>query len=226
MIHRVLWLKNLAAVNWHLKLTSVLLASLLWVALNGEPQSVVVFRVPIEYRNYPKGIEVIGDNINSIDVRVTASSGIVKRLDPTEITAFIDFSDWSLGERIYPLSSQNVIVPYGVKIIRITPNQVKLNFQRIRNKMVEVRPNITGDLQKGYRVEGVQARPNLVRISGPEGHLRSTAYLSTESIDISGKTGPFRAKVHLTLDDPLIQLLEDPEIEAEISIGPMIRRKK
>ncbi len=226
MIPRLRWLGKALVSNFHLKVTSVLLASMLWGAINDEPQSVAVFKVPLIFRNYPRGIEVTGDTISTLDVRVTASSGIVKRLDTGDISAFVDLSDWSLGERTYPLSTQNVLVPYGVKIVRIIPNQIKLNFQRIRSKIVEIQPKLVGNLPSGCRLTAVVCRPSTVQIAGPEDRLKGISHLSTESIDITGQNGPYQAKVHLNLDDPLLQLAEDPEISVNITIvAPPERRK-
>ena len=218
MILVMRWAGRTVASNFHLKLTSVLLGCLLWVAINGEPQSVVDYKVPLELRKYPKGVEVTGETVSTLDVRVKATSGMVRRLDPSDISAFIDLGDWSLGEHIYSLSSQNVTVPYGVKIVRITPNQIKLNFQRIRNKMVEVQPSLSGDLPRDYRIESVVCHPSTVQISGPENRLKTISHLSTESIDISGHTRSYQAAVHLSQDDPLVQLTQDPEIIVDVTI--------
>ena len=226
MIQQLRWIGEVVTSNFHLKLTSILLASLLWLAINGEPESVFLFRVRLEYRNYPKGIEVIGDTVNNVDVRVTASSGIAKRIDSGDISAFIDLSDWSLGERTYPLSAQNITVPYGVKIVRIAPNQVKLNFQRIRNKAVEIRPKIVGEVPPGYKVAAVSCSPKMVRISGPENRLKAISYLSTEVVDITGQTGQYQVKVHLSPDEPSLQLAEDPEVIVVVSIVSQAGKKR
>ena len=98
MIPRLRRLWSILISNFHFKVISVLLACMLWGAINNEPQSVAVFKVPLIFRNYPRGTEVTGDTISALDVRVTASSGIIKRLDPGDISAFVDLSDWSLGE--------------------------------------------------------------------------------------------------------------------------------
>ena len=226
MIPRLKWLGKSLVSNFHLKATSVLLACLLWGAINGEPQSVAVFKVPLIFRNYPKGIEVTGDTINTLDVRVTASASIVKRIDTADISAYVDLSDWSLGERTYPISSQNVIVPYGVRIVRIIPNQIKLNFQRIGNKVVEIQPRLVGILPRGYQITTVVCRPSAVQIAGPEAQLKVISHLSTESISITGQKAPYQAKVHISLDDPLLQLADDPEINVDITIVALPARGK
>ncbi len=220
MRHVLLPLRNLVTQNLRLKLTSIFLASLLWVAINDEPQSVVVFRVPLQYRNYPKGVEVTGDTMNSVDVGLTAPSPVVRRLDPADITVFIDLSDWSLGEHVYTLTAQNVQVPYGVKLTKISPNKVALTFERIREKSVPVRARIVGDVAAGFKVESVKCTPSAVLITGPQGRLKPIESVSTENIDVAGKSGPLRAKVHPKLEDPFVQLVKDEEVLVVVGIVP------
>ena len=83
----ILWLRdfrNLLLRNLQLKVVSLTLAILLWIALNGEPKSEIGLKVPLEFRNSPKGVEVLGET-NTIDIRLSASSSIVKRIDASEV---------------------------------------------------------------------------------------------------------------------------------------------
>ena len=101
----ILWLRyfrNLLLRNLQLKVVSLTLAVLLWVALNGEPKSEIGLKVPLEFRNSPKGVEVLGET-NTVDIRLSASSSMVKRIDASEVTASIDLSEWTPGERTYSL---------------------------------------------------------------------------------------------------------------------------
>ena len=84
MIRYLYPLKDFFLKNFHLKLISVLLALLLWITINGEPKSEISFKVPLEYRNPPKGIEVMDDTVNAIDIRLSASTSLVKRLEATD----------------------------------------------------------------------------------------------------------------------------------------------
>ncbi len=77
----ILWLRyfrNLFLRNLQLKVVSLTLAVLLWIALNGEPKSEIGLKVPLEFRNSPKGVEVLGET-NAVDIRLSASSSIVKK---------------------------------------------------------------------------------------------------------------------------------------------------
>jgi YbbR domain-containing protein len=221
MIRYLLLAKDFFLRNFHMKLTSVLLALLLWVAINGEPQSAIVLKVPLEYRNYPKGIEVLGDTLNTVDVRLSASSSLIKRLDPADIAAVINLSDWSLGERTYSITPDNIRVPHGASLTKITPNKVRLKFEPTRRKIVEIRPRITGKLAEGYEIESVLSHPGEVQIEGPEGHLTAIEFVSTDSVDVSGRSDSFETRAHLYVEDQLVRFPKEQETTVEVIITPL-----
>jgi YbbR domain-containing protein len=219
-------IKDFFATNFHLKLTSVLLALLLWVTINGEPKSEIRFRVPLEYRNLPKGIEVLDDTVNAIDVRLTASSSMIKRLEATDITAAIDLSDWSYGEKTYSISAANIRIPYGVGVTKITPNKVRLRFEPTEHKTVPIRARAIGKAADGHRVNSISCQPSSAEIEGPEGHLSAVHFVSTDSIDISGRSESFIKRVNLFVEDPLLRLPKIQQTTVEITIVPMSAGKE
>ena len=160
MIRYLRPLRNLVFRNAQLKLVSLTLALLLWIALNGEPKSEVGFKVPLEFRNSPKNIEILGDAVNLIDVRVNARSSIVKRIDASNLTAAIDLSDWALGERTYSLSEANLTVPFGVTVTKVAPSKVRLRFEQTERKTVEVHPRVIGRPAEGHQIVAVTCDPN------------------------------------------------------------------
>jgi YbbR domain-containing protein len=213
-------LKNLLLRNGQLKLVSLLLALLLWIALNGEPKSEVSFKVPLEFRDSPKTVEILGDTLNSVDVRVSARSSIIKRVDASNLTASVDLSDWSLGERTYSLSEANLTVPFGVTVIKITPNTIRLRFERTERKTVEIRPRVIGNPAQGYHVIGVSCDPDHAELEGPASHLAPVQTISTDSLDITGKSSRVTARLHLYVQDPLVRLATQKETLVDVSIAP------
>jgi YbbR domain-containing protein len=219
-------LKDFFLKNFHLKLISVSLALLLWVTINGEPKSEISFKVPLEYRNPPKGIEVMDDTVNAIDVRLSASTSLIKRLEATDITAAIDLSEWNPGERTYSISAANIRVPFGVSITKITPNKVRLKFEPTQEKAVDIRPRVIGRVAEGYRVESINCQPGATRIEGPGGHLSAIRFISTDSIDISGRSESYKMRVHLFVEDPLVRLSDDQQTSVEVVIVPVALGKR
>jgi YbbR domain-containing protein len=213
-------IKNFFLTNFHLKLTSFFLALLLWVTINGEPKSEIRFRVPLEYRNLPKGIEVLDDTVNAIDVRLSASSSMIKRLEASDITAAIDLSDWSYGEKTYSISAANIRIPYGVGVTKITPSKVRLRFEPTQHKAVPIRARAIGKAADGHRVTSISCNPSSAEIEGPEGHLSAVHFVSTDSIDINGRSESFVKRVNLFVEDALLRLSSIQQTNVEINIVP------
>jgi len=219
MIRWLRYFRNLLLQNLRLKVVSLTLAVLLWIALNGEPKSEIGLKVPLEFRNSPNGVEVLGET-NTVDIRLSASSSIVKRIDASEVTAFIDLAEWTAGERTYSLSESNLTVPFGVAVSKITPNKIRLRFEQTARKIVKVRPRILGKPAEGHTIVAVACQPDQAELEGPASHLSPLESVSTDSLDISGRASTFSARLHLYIEDPLVRLAADQETRVEVTIAP------
>ena len=219
MIFWLRYFKNLFLRNLQLKLVSLTLAVLLWIALNGEPKSEIGLKVPLEFRNSPKGVEVLGET-NTVDIRLSASSSIVKRIDASEVTASIDLSEWTTGERTYSLSESNISVPFGVAVTKITPNKIRLRFEKTERKIVRVHPRVLGKPAEGHIVTAVVCQPERAELEGPASHLAPLESVSTDSLDVSGRSSTFSARLHLYVEDPLVRLAADQDTRVEVTIAP------
>jgi YbbR domain-containing protein len=219
MIFWFRYFKNLLLRNLQLKIVSLTLAVLLWIALNGEPKSEIGLKVPLEFRNSPKDMEVLGET-NTVDIRLSASSSLVKRLDASEVTVSVDLSDWTPGERTYSLTESNLSLPFGVAATKITPNKIRLRFERTDHRTVKVRPRILGRPAEGYVVTAIVSKPDHANLEGPASHLTALETVSTDSLDISGRSSTLSARVHLYVDDPLVRLAADQETQVEVTIVP------
>jgi len=219
MIRQFHWAKNILLHNLQLKLISLSLALLLWIALNSEPKSEIGFNLPLEFRNSPGKVEVIG-TVDSVEVRVSGSSSLVKRIEASNLSVSIDLSDWSFGERTYTLGESSVSVPFGISVSKITPNKVRLRFEPTEHKIVDIHPKIIGKPQEGYEVTAITCAPNQTQLEGPASHLVSVQDISTDSLDISGRSSNLSSKLHLFVDDPLVRLIGNHESLVEVSIAP------
>ena len=74
-----------------LKIVAVVLATLLWLSVAGEHIVERSLRVPLEFRNLPPQLEIVGDAPASVDVRLRGSSAIAARVlrRPSRIGAAI-----------------------------------------------------------------------------------------------------------------------------------------
>src|SRR5258706_11463508 len=118
-------LKHWLTYNWYLKLISVVLATMLWMLVATQTSSEIGMEVPLEYRNIPPQLEITGDTTNLVQVRLRGASNVIKDITPKEVSTTIDLSKMRTGEKIVPLSPQNVQAPFGAEVIRVNPSSVR-----------------------------------------------------------------------------------------------------
>ena len=83
-----------------LKIVAVALAALLWLIGAGDHLVERSMRVPLEFRNIPNELEIVGDPPTSVDVRLRGSSAQLARLEPSEVVAVLDLVIWVLTDRV------------------------------------------------------------------------------------------------------------------------------
>jgi len=192
--------------NLALKAMSLVLAALTWFVIAGEKSSERGLSVPVELQNLPKDLELTGGVVTSVEVRLRASPGIIHGLGPRDLSAVIDLHGVSAGERIVHLSPDTIRAPFGVKVVKVTPSILTLNFERTLEKDVPVRPRLQGRPAPGHEVAEITSEPARVRISGPRSRVQEVESAFTEPVSLEGAQQTVEEAVNIGLEDPVLRL--------------------
>ena len=203
--------------NMVLKLVSLGLAGLLWFVI-GEKTSERGLSVPVELQNVPRDLELVGEPTNVVDVRVRAAPSVIQRLTPGDVSARIDLSDVREGEHIVHLTSDDIRVPFGVRVVKITPSIITMAFERTQTKTVPIRPRLIGRPAPGYEVAEVTAEPAEVRVSGPRSRVQEMESAYTEPVSVDGASSTVVDTVNLGLDDPVLRVQGSPRVRVTARI--------
>lgn len=198
--------------NLAVKLASLGLAALLWFVIAGEKTSERGVSVPVELQNFPKDLELTGDTVNMVEVRLRASPGIIQQLGPGEVSAQIDLKGVREGEHIVHLTDSAIRVPFGVKVVKISPAILDLNFERTLSKRVPIRPRITGRPAAGHELSELSSDPAEVSIAGPKSRVQDVESAFTEPISIDGAARNVSDDVNLGLEDPVLRIQGSPRV--------------
>ncbi len=114
--------------QWGLKILALFLSFLLWATYTAEPPAEVGYLVPVEFRNIPAQLEISGDVPTQVHVRVRGRAALLRRLTPADLGIIVDLSGRTAGAALIPLSPENVEVPYGAQVVRVTPAQILLRL--------------------------------------------------------------------------------------------------
>lgn len=114
--------------NWVLKLTALALSFLIWASYTSEPYAEIGIYVPLEFRNIPEGLEISGDVPVQTIVRVRGRSTLLRGLSPADLELTVDLRGAHNGETWIRFSPSDVVVPFGVSVVRINPSEVRVRL--------------------------------------------------------------------------------------------------
>jgi hypothetical protein len=203
-----------------LKVLSLGLALLLWMVVAGEETVERGLRVPLELQQMPAGIEVLGDIPTTVDVRVRGGSGALSRVGTGDVVAVLDLRSARSGRRLFPLTPDQVRVPFGVEVVQVTPSAVAMAFEPSATREVPILPSVDGRPAPGYVVGQMSAEPRTVEVIGPESAVERATEVLTEPVPVSGARAAVRQAVTIGLLDPSLRLKTARSATVTVQVVP------
>ena len=206
--------------NPGLKIVAIALATVLWLTLAGEHVVERSLRVPLEFRNIPDALEIVGDAPDSVDVRLRGSSAVLSRVQSGEIAAAIDLATARAGSRLFHIRADEVRAPYGVEVSQVSPATLALELEKSARRRVPVVPALDGDPAPGFVVGRAAADPASVEIVGPESRVRQVAEATTEPVSVKDARARVRDGVTIGVVDPSVRLVQAQNAQVTVDILP------
>jgi YbbR domain-containing protein len=203
-----------------LKVVSIGLAALLWVAVAGEQTVERSLRIPLEFTNLPSQLEVVGDSPTVVDVRVRGSSGALNRVAAGELVAVLDLRSARSGQRLFHLDGDDVRTPFGVDVVQVNPSTVSMTFEPSGSKVVPVVPSVEGEPANGFVVGTVTAEPSTVEVLGPASVLSKLTQAITEPVTVTDASAPVTETVNIGVADAAVRLRQPQTARVAVTIGP------
>lgn len=214
----------MAYVGFHhhlgLKVVSIGLAALLWVAVAGEQTVERSLRIPLEFTNLPSQLEVVGDAPAVVDVRVRGSSGALNRIAAGELVAVLDLRSARAGQRLFHLSGDDVRTPFGVDVVQVNPSTVSIAFEPSASKVVPVVPSLEGEPADGFVVGTITAEPPTVEVLGPGTVLSKLTQAITEPVSVTGASAPVIESVNIGVADAAVRLRQPQTARVAVAVSP------
>lgn len=212
--------------HFWLKLLSVGFAVLLWLFVSGDETVERGLRVPLEFQQFPDGLEMLGDPPSVVDVRVRGASAVLSRVGAGDIVAQLDLKAARVGRRLYQMSPEQVRVPFGVQVVQVTPPSVALIFEVSASKSVPVMPAIEGDPAPGYVVGPTSVDPPTVEVVGPQSAIARVTEALTEPVSVAGARGPINDAVTIGFLDSALRLKTPrlAQVKVDVVPGPVERQ--
>ena len=203
-----------------LKVLAITLAIVLWLTVAGEHVVERTLRVPLEFRNIPSALEIVGNTPDNVDVRVRGSSALLSRLQPGDIVAVLDLGGARAGSRLFPIRNDEVRAPFGVEVAQVVPATLSIQLEKSARRQVPVIPATDGDPAPGFVVGRVSSEPATVEIIGPDTRVRQIAEATTEPVSVAGARTRVRDVVTVGLVDSSVRLVQPQSATVVVEVWP------
>jgi YbbR domain-containing protein len=173
--------------NWAIKLVSLGLSLTLWFYVTSKGKTEMTLTVPLELRNIPQGMTVVGDVAGSLEVRVQGQERVLRDISiGKKVTGIIDLSMTKVGENTVRISPDDIRRPAGVTVTYMSLSEIKVKLEPLVRKILSLKPVLHGAPAAGYRLAGIKVTPPRITVEGPASMMSSLVILQTMPIDVQG----------------------------------------
>ena len=180
------------------KFVALLVAVLLWVSAQGVNDIEQSLDLRIAYTDLPPGLVVVEQSAAEVNVRVRASRAALRRMRSDLTTYVVSLAGVKEGTAQFPVQPENLPLPRGATITARAPSLLVFRTEEVASKVVQIRPDVAGELPEGYALRSVRVTPGQVEVSGARTSVRRMREVTTQRVDIS------QLRVTTTVDAPLL----------------------
>jgi len=210
------FLQRYVFAHFGYKVISLALAIGLWWAISHDPVAEVSVTVPIEFHNIPPNLDISSVDISEVQVRIRGPERLVHEMRSQDVHVEVDLSGVKPGERTFDMSARQVRHPRDLEVQQVVPSQVRLNFDSILTREVEVRPRVLGTFAPGFHIERVLTDPARVSISGPKQRVEAVEAATTDPVDASGSITASTFVTNAFVSDPLVQIVRPAPVRVTV----------
>jgi YbbR domain-containing protein len=163
------------------KLLSLAAAVLLWIALVDAPELTTTVEVPIQFRNFPAGLDIASQTGERVSLQVRGPRAAMSSGAFSRTAAILDLSSMKdEGARTFNIQEAITDLPARISVVRAVPNQIRVALERHVSRAVPVLPPT---LPPGYRLSRYTISPPTVVISGPASQVEAVGGAQTDPVD-------------------------------------------
>jgi YbbR domain-containing protein len=205
--------------NFGWKLLSLIAAFLIWANIASEPELTTILSAPVEYKNFPKGLEISSEIVETVDVETHGAAGQLRDLSASHLAAIVDFSSVrAAGERTFTLTTAELNLPRGIQLIRIIPAQLRFKFEPGVTRSIPVQVPFAGKLPAGWKLASFGVTPAALTIAGPQSRVQAVVKAASDPFDLSQVSGDAKQKLSVYIGEPQVRFLEVPQVTVSIHV--------
>ena len=212
-------LRTRLLADGELRLLALVLGVAVWLYVLSGERTEMALAVPVEYVGLEGPLTVVGTRRETVDVQLETSRWAAERVTPATVRVRVDVATLEEGENLVHLQPEQIQVPSGVRVTRVTPTWIALRLVPAETKAVSVIPNILGVPAAAHAVQRVVVEPQTVQIRGPRTTIESRGAVGTLPGEVSGRREPVTLTVGLDLPESAY-VVDRRTVQVTVDIQP------
>jgi diadenylate cyclase len=205
-------------------LLSVAFITGIWFNFTKGVDTLVTFRVPIDYTNRDPGMEILNASVNSVDLNLSGSGALIKSIRPDQVQVKLDLSKAVVGKNSFTITSDNISLPPGITLRNVTPPEVDVDLDIIIKKELPVQVDWVGKLSDSLILSEAKYEPEKVEISGAKRILDDISTIYTEKVPLDNLKGKGTITVNLALQPASLTIV--PGSKDRVTIKYKVESRK
>jgi len=204
-----------------LRIMSIAIAALLWIFVTwenrGERPAEKVVEASVTY-NPPAGMMILNP-IERVRVRVRGSEREIRQANPYLIDVQVELLDAGAGGIDVQLTAEQVLLPEKLEVVSIEPTSIHLQLDEVTQRLLPVRPRLTGEPAAGSKVVGrPRVRPQQVLVSGPSTVVGRLDSVTTSPVSLDGHALDFEESTLVLAPDPLVKIVNSQVVTVQVTM--------
>ena len=195
--------------NWGIKLVSLVISLSLWFYVTSKGKTEMTLTVPLELRNIPQDMAVVGNVAGALDVRIQGQERVLRDIAVADkIVGVIDLSLARVGENNVHISPDDIKRPADITVTHLSLSELKVRLEPLVRKTFRLLPVLHGTIADGHRLVRIIVTPPKITVEGPENLMNALNRLQTMPIDIQDAKETMTVEPKIDYQGQPVKLLE------------------
>ena len=195
--------------QWPAKILALAAALLLFLFNRFDSLQVRTFSIPLRLVT-DTTLVAAQEFDHRVKVTIRGTDELVSGVTEADLEALVDYSGHQ-GEGVFnapvQVSRRGTAAESAALEVTVDPMVLNLHLERKVVKTVPIHPDFVGEPGKNYEMSGFQVVPSVITVEGPRSVVDKVTAVSTEPIELRGKTDSFTLKARV---EPGSTLLDFP----------------
>ena len=204
-------------------IVAVLFVMSMWFGFSRGRESLTTLDVPIEYMNRDQKMEILETSVNSVSLHLSGSGALIKTLRPEAIKVRLDLSKAVAGSNTFSISTENITVPPGIVLKKVTPAVVDVTLDVLVIKELPIQADWTGSLPADLIMTNATVTPAKTKLVGERRILKDLETIYTEKVPLDGLRQTGSMTINLALNPASLKV--GPDAIDKVTLAFIIKKR-